>query len=97
MAKLKKKVNRIWVKILNTKIIYVILITMILIQFILISIIFIKGDNKKQLQIIESELSSLHNEHEQVMEKINTIQSSLMFLQSQLYRWQSNEVLPKQE
>ena len=97
MAKISKKVNRIWIKFLNAKITYVIFITIILIQFILISIIFIKGNNKEQLRFIESELSGLRNEHKQVVEKMNAIQSILMFLQSQFYRWQSNEVLPEQE
>lgn len=84
-----KKINKVVIFVLNSKITYIFLILIILIQFILVSIIFFQ--NKKCRYLIEQanfQTSASLNQTKQLNERINSLQSYIMRLSSQIYRLQ---------
>ncbi|MBA3047304.1 hypothetical protein KKC83_01465 [Patescibacteria group bacterium] len=88
-----KKVSKFFSFFLNSKITYIILVLIILVQFILVSVIFFQ--NKKSKYIIEQtnfKAATVENQQKQLNEKMNSLQSSIMRMSSQLYRMQTEEI-----
>ena len=88
----KKRFNKIFSIFLNSKTTYVILVLIILAQFILVSIIFLQ--NKKSKYIIEQanfKAAAIENQQKQLNEKMNSLQSSVMRMSSQIYRMNSDD------
>ena len=87
----KKGLIKLYSKILNSKITYLVLILIILIQFILVSIIFLQ--NKKSKYIIEQtnfKAATIENQLNQTNKTIQAMQSQIMRMSAQLYRLQTN-------
>ena len=85
----KKKLSRLVVLVLNSKITYIILILIILIQFVMVSIIFFQ--NKKDKYLIEQtnfKAATIENQQKQLSTQMTSLQSTLMRMSSQLYRLQ---------
>ena len=85
----KKKLSRLVVLVLNSKITYIILILIILIQFVMVSIIFFQ--NKKNKNVIEQtnfKAATIENQQKQLSTQMTSLQSTLMRMSSQLYRLQ---------
>ncbi|MBI4812722.1 hypothetical protein HY798_04815 [Candidatus Falkowbacteria bacterium] len=80
-------INKIILKVLNSKITYIVLIVIILAQFLLTSIIFLQ--NRKTTEQIANRLIDVQNLQHQLDGKMNVIQSNLMQMQVQFYRMQS--------
>jgi len=84
-----KVFKKIFSKILNSKITYLFLFLIILIQFILISIIFFENNkNKYLIEQTNFKAAAIENKQNQIDEKINSLQSNIMRMSSQLYRLQ---------
>lgn len=88
----QKTLIKIWSKILNSKITYLILLLIILIQFILVSIIFFQL--KKSKYLIEQtnfKAATIEVQQKQLNEQMNGLQSNIMRVSAQLYRMQGNQ------
>ena len=86
----KKGLIKLYSKILNSKITYLVLILIILIQFILVSIIFLQ--NKKSKYIIEQtnfKAATIENQLNQTNKTIQAMQSQIMRMSAQVYRLQA--------
>lgn len=81
------RINKIILKVLNSKITYILLIIIILIQFILVGIVFFQ--NKKIAEQIANRLVDVQNLQHQLDGKINVLQANLTQLQVLFYRTQS--------
>ena len=81
--------NKISSRILNLKITYVILILIILAQFLMVSIIFFeRTQNKYLLEQANFKAATIENRLNQTDAMIQSLQSQVMRLYSQLYRTQ---------
>ena len=81
--------NKISSRILNLKITYVILILIILAQFLMVSIIFFeRTQNKYLLEQANFKAATIENRLNQTDAMIQSLQSQVMRLYSQLYRQQ---------
>lgn len=89
----KKKIEKFFSRILNSKITYFIILIIILIQFILISIIFF--ENKKNKYILEQieqtnfKADAILNQQNQTNKTIQSLQSQIMRMSTMFYRMQS--------
>lgn len=86
----KKKLNILIGGLINSRYTYFILILIILIQFILVSIIFLQ--NKQNQYLVEQtsfRSATIENQQKQINEKINSLQSNLMRVSSQIMRMQT--------
>lgn len=85
----QKTLIKIWSKILNSKITYLILLLIMLIQFILIGIIFFQF--KKSMYLVEQtnfKMGTVESQQKFLNEQINGLQSNIMRMSSQMYRMQ---------
>ena len=83
------KANKVFSRILNLKITYVILILIILIQFLMVSIIFFaRKENKYLLEQANFKAATIENRLNQTDAMIQSVLSQVMRLSSQLYRTQ---------
>lgn len=88
----QKTLIKIWSKILNSKITYLVLLLIILIQFILVGIIFFQL--KKSKYLIEQtnfKAATVEVQQKQLNEQMNGLQSNIMRVSAQLYRIQGNQ------
>ena len=88
----KKKLDVLIGGLINSRYTYFILILIILIQFILVSIIFLQ--NKQNQYLIEQtsfRSATIENQQKQINEKLNSLQSYMSRLSSQMVRMQSEE------
>jgi len=87
LKKLCRKINKSIFNVLNSKITYQILLLIMLIQFILVSFIFLQ--NKKNKYLLEQtnfRVATIENQQKQLNEKINSLNSNVMRMSSQIYR-----------
>jgi len=83
------KANKIFFRLLNLKITYLILILIILIQFLMVSIIFFaRKENKYLLEQANFKAATIENRLNQTDAMIQSVLSQVMRLSSQLYRTQ---------
>jgi len=83
------KANKIFFRLLNLKITYLILILIILIQFLMVSIIFFeRKGNKYLLEQANFKAATIENRLNQTDAMIQSVLSQVMRLSSQLYRTQ---------
>ena len=88
----KRKIEKFFYKILNSKITYLVILIMMLIQFFLVSVIFF--ENKKNKYLLEQtnfKAATIENQQKQLSTQMNGIQSNLMRMASQLYRLQGKK------
>ena len=97
MSKLsKKKLKKIIGKILNSPFTYLVLILLILIQFTLVSIIFFEfKQNKSAFNSLQQTINKISSQQNLINEKLNTLQSNIMVLQSYFYRLQRSNESPE--
>ena len=83
------RINKIILKVLNSKITYIFLIVIILIEFFLVGIIFFQ--NRKITAEVENRLLDVQNLQHQLDGKMNVLQANLTQLQVLFYRIQGQK------
>jgi len=79
-------------KILNSKTTYIFLLLLMLIQFILVSIIFFQNKKIASLQKqTDLKIAGVEGRQVQLNERVNALQTSLMWMQAQMYRTQTQK------
>lgn len=85
----QKTLVKIWSKILNSKITYLILLLIILIQFILVGIIFFQLKNSRYLiEQTNFKIGTVENQQKFLNDQISALQSNIMRMSSMMYRIQ---------
>lgn len=85
----QKTLVKIWSKILNSKITYLILLLIILIQFILVGIIFFQLKNSRYLiEQTNFKIGTVENQQKFLNDQISALQSNIMRMSAQIYRMQ---------
>ena len=88
----EKEINKLGSLILNAKTTYFCVIAIIIIQFILVSIIFLQ--NKKAKYLTEQtnlKVSALEISQNQLTERVNLLQGSIMKISAQIYRLEEKQ------
>lgn len=89
----KKTFNKVIGVILNSKITYIVLLLIVVLQFVLISAIYvrlsaIKPCPEMTLEQMKATIDKISSQQNLQNEKLNSLQSNLMMIQSQMYRTQ---------
>jgi len=88
----KRKIEKFFSKILNSKITYFIILIIMLTQFLLISIIFFENKtNKYLIEQTNFKTIALESQQKQLNEKINSLQTHIMRMSTQIYRLQQTD------
>lgn len=88
----KKKFNKFFNFILNSKITYLVLLLIILIQFILIGIIFFQVKNSKYLiEQTNFKMGTVESQQKYISGQMDGLQSNVMRMSSQMYRMQGTQ------
>lgn len=88
----KKKFNKFFNFVLNSKITYLVLLLIILVQFILISIIFFQVKNSKYLvEQTNFKMGTIESQQKFLNDQINGLQSNIMRMSAQMYRAQGQQ------
>lgn len=88
----KKKFNKFFNFVLNSKITYLILLLIILVQFILTGIIFFQVKNSKYfIEQTNFKMGTVESQQKFLNEQMNGLQSNIMRMSSMMYRTQGTQ------
>ena len=86
-ANKKKKIKKFFIGLVDQKIVKQIIFLLIVAQFILIlALIMSSRENKAKWRQVEAQMNTTLNEQRAANEKLKSMQSSIMMMQSQFYR-----------